>query len=100
MTPVLDNAVATINAYVESFMERHDGLEFAFPMGEYEGQFGTIKSAYYRMEKGGTQYPSRATRYGEHGLMVKLWGEVKDKRGARQQYSMTYNAQDIEGLVL
>lgn len=104
MTPVLDNpitnnAVATLRAYVDAFMEQHEGKEFPYPMGEYQGQMGTVVEAYYRMEKGGSRYRSKA-HYGDHGLMIKLRGEVKTKRGSKETYAMTYHAQDIEGVTI
>ena len=98
MTPVLDNAVATIHGYVSEFMERHEGMLFPVPMGDHKGELLPITKCNYRINNPNTA-GANDKRYGNHGLMVTLKGSV-GKGSKAQQFSMTYHAMDIEGLIL
>jgi hypothetical protein len=98
MTPVLDNAVDTINAYVADFMVRHEDKLFAIPMGDHKGEMLPITKCNYRINNP-NGISANDKRYGKHGLMVTLKGSV-GKGSKIQQFSMTYHAMDIEGLLL
>lgn len=99
MTPVLDNAVATINDFVEAFLERHKDVELVIPKCSdlYAGKRAYISDASYRLRN--LWWDKKNSRYPEHGLMVTL-RTVTAPKGLTKPYSMTFHAKDVEGLQL
>lgn len=100
MNPVLDNAVATINAYVDAFKARHKDVEVPLPKlaGEHVGLPAYVIKAYYRLDRDDRPSRNRA-KYGAHGLVVTL-ESVDVPKGNVHRYRMNFNAVDVPGLVL
>ncbi len=101
MNTVLNNAVATINAYVEDFKERHKDVEIPLPplAGEkYEGLPARVVAAYYRLDSD-DRPPLNADKYGTHGLMITMRTDTVPK-GDTMCYRMNFHAIDVPGLIL